>query len=380
MKGIALLVSLLIVSHAEAAETAKATDYNLTADIVVSGLDHPWSVAFLPDGDMLVTERSGNLRLIHAGKLSNAPVSGVPTVFAEGQGGLLDIILDPDFAGNNLIYFSYAEPGPDDTAGTAVARARLVRDGAAAGLEDVSVIFRQEPKFSGGNHFGSRLVVDRQGHLYVTLGERFRRDLAQGLDNLQGKVARIERDGSIPADNPFVGQAGARPEIWSYGHRNQQSAALNPRTGELWTVEHGARGGDEVNIPKSGRNYGWPVITYGIDYSGAKIGVGTAASGMEQPIHYWDPSIAPSGATFYTGSLFPKWQGDLFVGALKDQMIVRLDVEGDRITSEERLFEGTFGRVRDIRTGPDGALWVLTDESDGALIRIRPEQTTGAVE
>ncbi len=380
MKGIALLVSLLIVSHAEAAETAKATDYNLTADIVVSGLDHPWSVAFLPDGDMLVTERSGNLRLIHAGKLSNAPVSGVPTVFAEGQGGLLDIILDPDFAGNNLIYFSYAEPGPDDTAGTAVARARLVRDGAAAGLEDVSVIFRQEPKFSGGNHFGSRLVVDRQGHLYITLGERFRRDLAQGLDNLQGKVARIERDGSIPADNPFVGQAGARPEIWSYGHRNQQSAALNPRTGELWTVEHGARGGDEVNIPKSGRNYGWPVITYGIDYSGAKIGVGTAASGMEQPIHYWDPSIAPSGATFYTGSLFPKWQGDLFVGALKDQMIVRLDVEGDRITSEERLFEGTFGRVRDIRTGPDGALWVLTDESDGALIRIRPEQTTGAVE
>jgi glucose/arabinose dehydrogenase len=376
----AALLLLLAAAGPASAETADAADYRLASEVAVEGLVHPWSLAFLPDGAMLVTERPGRLRLIVDGQLVDDPVAGVPEVAARGQGGLLDVAVDPDFAANGLVYLSYAEPAEGRTAGTAVARARLVRDGAGARLEETTVIFRQEPKLSGGNHFGARIAFAPDGALLVTLGERTRAELAQDPTVHLGKVVRIGRDGSVPAGNPFTSRKDARPEIWSLGHRNPQGAAVNPSTGELWVVEHGAKGGDEVNIARAGRNYGWPVITYGTDYDGSPIGRGTAAEGLEQPVHYWDPSIAPSGATFYTGDLMPAWKGDLIVGALKFKMLVRLDVEGDRIVGEERLFKGAFGRIRDVRTGPDGALWILTDEENGALIRIAPEAETGSTE
>lgn len=355
---------------------AQETDGGLEATVLVDGLEHPWSLAFLPDGAMLVTERPGRLRLVENGALAAEPVRGTPKVVASGQGGLLDILPDPDFRTNGLVYLSYSEPGEGDTAGTAVARARLVRDGSSARLEETTVVFRQTPKLSGGNHFGGRLAFGRDGTLFLTLGERTRGPLAQDLDNHLGKVVRIARDGSVPPDNPFASARDARPEIWSYGHRNPQGAAINPATGELWTIEHGARGGDEVNIPRAGRNYGWPRISYGVNYDGTKIGIGTSAPGIEQPIHYWDPSIAPSGAAFYTGDLVPQWKGDLLVGALKAQMLVRLDVDGDRIVGEDRLFEGALGRIRDVRVGPDGAIYLLTDEDDGRLVRLAPPAGT----
>lgn len=333
-----------------------------------AGLEHPWSLAFLPDGRLLVTERPGRLRVVgRDGKIS-APIRGLPQVYAQGQGGLLDIALDPDFARNRLIYWSYAEPRPDG-AGTAVARGRLVSD--LSRLERVDVIFRQEPSGSGSNHFGSRLVFGRDGMLFITLGDRYSlRDKAQDLSTTLGKVVRINPDGSIPSDNPFRNTPGARPEIWSYGHRNVQSAALAPDDGALWTVEHGARGGDEVNIPRAGRNYGWPIITYGRDYSGARIGEGTAKAGMEQPVFYWDPSIAPSGAAFYSADAAPAWKGDLFVGALAGMALVRLSREGETVTGEERLALGK--RVRDVRQGPDGALWLAIDDADGEILRVEP--------
>ena len=337
---------------------------------LAGGLSHPWGLAFLPDGAMLVTERGGALRLVADGTVS-PPLAGVPEVAARGQGGLLDVALDPAFATNGLVYLSYAEDGDGGT-GTAVARGRLVRDGGTARLDDAAVIFRQQPKVSGNGHFGARLAFAPDGRLFVTLGERQKKDPAQDLAGHLGKVIRIEADGRVPPDNPFVGRAGARPEIWSYGHRNIQGAAIDPTTGRLWTVEHGARGGDEINVPAAGRNYGWPVITYGVDYSGAKIGVGTAAPGMEQPLYYWDPSIAPSGLAFYEADAFPAWKGDLFVGALKGEMLVRLDRENGRIVGEERLLEGRIGRVRDVRAGPDGALYLLTDEADGGVWRLAP--------
>ncbi|MCW2305797.1 PQQ-dependent sugar dehydrogenase [Rhodobium gokarnense] len=371
----AILTALALITGAApaAAETFRTDDYTVDVSTVASGLEHPWSLAFLPDGTMLVTERPGRLRLVVDRTLVDAPVSGVPDVYASGQGGLLDVVPAPDFADSNLIFLSYAERG-DGGAGTAVARARLVREGMSARLEDVEVIFRQQPKTTTSRHFGSRLVFAPDGMLFVTLGERGQRPLAQDLSTHNGKVVRIVPDGSVPDDNPFVGTAGARPEIWSYGHRNPQGAALNPETGELWTVAHGARGGDEVNIPKAGRNYGWPVISYGRHYSGQKIGVGTHKEGMEQPVYYWDPSIAPSGAAFYDGDLFPEWKGDLFVGALKFQLLSRLDVEDGRVASEERMFEGAFGRIRDVRSGPDGAIWLLTDEANGQLLRVAPAE------
>ncbi|MDX2060588.1 MAG: PQQ-dependent sugar dehydrogenase [Gemmatimonadales bacterium] len=339
----------------------------VTVVTVASGLKNPWGLAFLPDGRMLVTERPGRLRFVSADGRLSEPLGGVPTVAAVGQGGLLDVALDPDFARNRLVYLSYAEPG-DGGQGTAVARGRL----GATSLENVEVIFRQLPKVGGGLHFGSRLVFGRDGMLYVTLGERGRKEMAQDLAVHQGKVIRIRPDGKVPPDNPFVGRAGVRPEIYSHGHRNPQGAALHPETGALWTVAHAARGGDEVNVVRAGLNYGWPVITYGRDYSGLKIGEGTAKAGMEQPLHYWDPSIAPSGMAFYTGDRFPAWKGNLFIGSLKFGMVSRLELAGEKVVSEERILEGLRDRVRDVRQGPDGLLYLLTDESAGRILRIEP--------
>jgi len=334
---------------------------------VAQGLENPWSLAFLPDGRMLVTEKTGRLRIVSATGQISAPLTGVPDVDAGGQGGLLDVVLAPDFAQSRLVYLSYAEPGQGGS-GTAAARARL----GEAGLTDLKVIFRQSPKLSGGAHFGSRIVLTRDGNMFITTGDRRQGMPAQDLGGHIGKVIRVRQDGGVPADNPFVGREGARPEIWSYGHRNLQGATLHPETGELWTVEHGAMGGDEINTPKPGRNYGWPVITYGVDYSGARIGEGTTKPGMEQPVHYWDPSIAPSGMTFYTGDKFPAWRGNLFVGSLKFGRLVRLEPSGGRLANEERLLEGFRSRIRDVRQGPDGHLYFITDESNGRIMRVEP--------
>ena len=336
---------------------------------MAEGFDHPWSLAFLPDGRMLVTERSGRLKLVDKeGRSSN--IAGIPKVVARGQGGLLDVALDPGFAENRVIYLSYAEAG-EGGAGTAVARGRLSDD--YKRFEDSKVIFRQLPKVRGGNHFGSRLVFAPDGKLFITLGERFDyRKQAQDLGSHLGKIVRINPDGSVPQDNPFVGREGARPEIWSYGHRNVQSAAIKPDTGKLWTVEHGAMGGDEINAPEAGKNYGWPVISYGVNYDGSKIGEGTAKPGMEQPLKYWDPSFAPSGLTFYTGDLFPDWKGDMLIGGLKNGELVRVDVDNDKPGRDERLLTDLGERIRDVRQGPDGALYLLTDSSDGKLLRLSP--------
>jgi glucose/arabinose dehydrogenase len=348
--------------------TPAPIDAPIRVETVARGLDHPWGLAFLPDARILVTERSGQLRIVDREGRVSPPLAGVPAVAARGQGGLLDVAIDPRFAENRLVYLSYAEPGSGGTAGTSVARGRL----GDASLEGVEVIYRQQPKVSGGNHFGSRLVFGRDGTLFVTQGERFSyRDQAQDLSSLLGKVVRINPDGTVPADNPFAGRSGARPEIWSYGHRNVQAAALHPETGQLWTVEHGARGGDELNHPEAGKNYGWPVITYGVDYSGARIGEGTAKAGMEQPVYYWDPVIAPSGMTFYTGDTFPAWKGSAFVGALQGAL-VRLELDSGRVTREERYLGDLHERIRDVQQGPDGFLYVVTDAGDGRVLRIRP--------
>jgi len=347
--------------------TPRTRDDVVRGETVARGLSNPWALEFLPDGRILVTERPGRLRIVERDGRVGAPLTGVPTVLAQSQGGLLDVALDPQFASNRFVYLSYAEPGAGGTAGTAVARARL----GSTGLDEVRVIYQQEPKVSGGNHFGSRLVFGRDGALFVTQGDRFDyRDQAQDLRSLLGKVVRIGADGTVPRDNPFVGRGDARPEIWSYGHRNVQAAALDPATGQLWTVEHGARGGDELNHPEAGKNYGWPVITYGRDYSGMKIGEGTTRDGMEQPVYYWDPVIAPSGMTFYTGTRYPGWTGNAFVGSLGTQSLVRLVLQNGRVTTEERYEMGA--RVRDVTQGPDGFLYLVTDESDGKVLRVVP--------
>lgn len=336
-------------------------------ELVADGLSSPWGMAFLPDGDMLVTERDGSLRLIASGALDPEPIGGVPDVFARGQGGLLDVALDPAFADNNLVYLSYAGIDDDSRSSTRVARGRLL-DGA---LADVEVIFRSNSASTGGVHWGSRLGFDPAGYLYVTVGERGNQDTAQNLERHGGSVVRINADGSVPDDNPFVGDDGALPEIYSYGHRNPQGLAVHPETGRIWAQEHGPRGGDEVNLIEAGVNYGWPEITWGINYGGTPINGGLREQdGMAQPKHFWDPSIAPSGMTFYEGDAFPEWQGDLFVGALKFQLIARLEMDGDKIVAEERLLEGELGRIRDVRTGPDGLLYILTDDPNGALFRL----------
>ena len=340
---------------------------------VATGLEHPWGMAFLPNEDILITERAGRLRILRAGALDPEPIQGVPEVYASGQGGLLDVALDPDFAANRVIYLSYAAEG-DGGNGTRVARATL-GDGR---VEDLEVIFTAQPLVRSSKHFGSRLAFDRQGYLFITVGERGQGDRAQDLGDQNGSAIRLHPDGSVPEDNPFVGVAGARPEIFSYGHRNAQGLAIHPETGVPWLHEHGARGGDEVNVVRPGVNYGWPVITHGIDYSGAPIGEGTHKEGMAQPIHYWVPSIAPSGMAFYDGDAFPEWRGDLFVGALRSELLARLELDGERVVGEERLLEGALGRIRDVEVGPDGLLYLLTDESAGGLYRLEPAEATPA--
>ena len=353
------------------AQTFKSELGPVTATPVVQGLDHPWALAFLPDKKgMLVTERPGHLRWVNPeGKLS-APLAGVPKVWAKGQGGLLDVVLSPDFANDRLVYLSFAEEGQDGNAGTAVGRGRLSDD--MSSLSDFKVIFRQEPKLSTGNHFGSRLVFDRDGYLFIALGENNQRSTSQDLHKLQGKVVRIYPDGRIPEDNPFVGQKGARPEIWSYGHRNQQGAALNPWTGTLWTHEHGPKGGDEINLIERGQNYGWPLATHGIDYSSKPIpeAKGKVVEGTVAPYHVWEKSPGISGMTFYDGERFKPWQHNLFIGALADKDVIRLQLDGDKVVHEERLLGGLKARIRDVRQGPDGYVYVLTDEDKGTVYRV----------
>lgn len=335
---------------------------------IASGLVHPWGLALLPDGRILITERPGRFRIVSRDGDLSPPLKNVPDVWASGQGGLLDVVLDKSFADNKIIYFCFAER-TEGGGRTAVARAKLGEDR----LQDVKIIFRQEGQLSSGNHYGCRIAQADDRNLFVTLGDHFsHRDEAQNLANHLGKVIRIAPDGSAPADNPFVGRADTKPEIWSYGHRNEQGLAINPATGDLWEVEHGPRGGDEVNIIGKGKNYGWPVIGYGIDYNGAKIHAGSAREGMEQPVKYWVPSISPSGMAFYTGALFPSWKGSLFTGALSGRMLVRLSLEGNAIAGEERLLQDLNERIRDVRQGPDGALWLLTDSKTGRLLRISP--------
>lgn len=338
-------------------------------ETVARGLRNPWGFAFLPDGRIVVTERRGTVRLLERDGRVSAPLSGVPLVVAVGQGGLLDVTLDPGFAQNRVLYLSYAEPGDNGTAGTAVARARL----GETGLEDVRVIYRQEPKVKSGGHFGSRIVFRNDGTMFVTQGDRFDyKEQAQDLESLLGKVVRINVDGTVPRDNPFVGKSNARPEIWSYGHRNVQGAALHPQTGALWTIEHGAAGGDELNHPEAGKNYGWPVITYGLNYNGRRIGEGAVKEGMEQPVFYWDPVIAPAGGTFYTGDKYPGWKGNLFAGSLSPGGLVRLVLENGQVAREDRYLGDLRERIRDVQQGPDGFLYLITDNSDGRVLRVLP--------
>lgn len=335
-------------------------------ETVVSGLEHPWGIAFLPDGDMLVTERAGRLRLIRGGKLVGRSIAGVPAVRTGGQGGLMDVALHPDFANNRLVYLSYSKPGPRG-ATTAVLRGRLEADR----LADIQEIIEADAWSTRGQHFGSRLAFDAQGYLYITTGDRGDMRRAQDPADHAGATLRLHDDGRVPADNPFVGRAHARPEIFTYGNRNGQGLAVHPSTGQVWQNEHGPRGGDEVNLLLPGRNYGWPVVTYGINYNGRPISDRTRQAGMEQPVHHWVPSIATSGMAIYDGALFPAWQGDFFVGGLAGQVLVRLRIDGTRVTAEERLLENV-GRIRDVRAGPDGAIYLLLDASNASLLRLQP--------
>jgi glucose/arabinose dehydrogenase len=340
----------------------------IKVETVATGLSHPWGLAFLPDGRMLVTERSGTLRLVSKdGKLS-PPLSGVPKVVVAGQGGLLDVAIDPDFKSNSLVYLTYSEPG-EGGAGTAVARGKL----GESGLDGVEVIFRQEPKVGGGNHFGSRLVFAPDGKLFVTLGERFTFTPAQDLTNDLGKIVRINPDGSVPKDNPFVGRTDARPEIWSYGHRNPQGAAILPKTGKLWETEFGPMGGDELNIPQAGANYGWPVVSWGSHYTGEDIPDPPTHPEFADAIYHWNPVISPSGITFYTADAIPAWKGNLLIAALSGQAIVRLTLDGEKVVDEERIPMGA--RIRDVVQGPDGAVYALTDEGNGEILRLTLENS-----
>ncbi|MFO1181995.1 PQQ-dependent sugar dehydrogenase [Ottowia sp.] len=344
---------------------------------VVGVLDHPWAVAFLPGGRFLVTERPGRLRVVESDGTLRPPVAGLPAVAAGGQGGLLDVVTDSRFAANGTIYFCFSEPGPNGTNGTALARARLSDD--RTRLEDVQVIFSQQPKVASRLHFGCRIVErmvggQPDGTLFLTLGERFtQRDAAQKLDNDLGKIVRVGKDGSIPPDNPFVGKAGARPEIWSYGHRNVQGATL-AADDTLWTDEHGPMGGDEINLPQAGKNYGWPLVSFGLNYDGTPVGTGQSAmAGTEPPLHHWTPSIAPSGMAFLTSERYgPQWRGNLFVGSLKFKYLDRIELKDGRVVAEHKLLQELGQRIRDVRQGPDGLLYVLTDESDGRLLRLLP--------
>jgi len=351
---------------------------NVAFDVasVASDLEFPWGMAFLPDGRMLVTEKPGRLRVISPDGTKSRPVTGLPEVYARNQGGLLDVALDPDFSTNHRIYWSYSEGTPAGLTNTAVARGRFV-DGASPSVADATTIYRQTPQIKSSAHYGGRLVFGRDGTLFITQGERGvteGRMQAQRMDGLLGKIVRVNPDGSIPQDNPFVGRDGARPEIWSIGHRNVQAAALNPATGELWETEHGTQGGDELNVVRKGKDYGWPTIAYGIEYNGAPITGGIQRKdGMEQPVYYWDPVIAPSGMMFYSGDAFPAWKGNVFIGGLASRALVRLEMSGDKVTGEERLLIGQ-ARVRDVVEGPGGAIYLLTDAADGKLLRLSPRK------
>jgi glucose/arabinose dehydrogenase len=376
MRLILLLAALLLPTRGvlAAPQTFPSSAGDLKVETVAGGLVHPWSLVFLPDGRMLVTERPGRMRIVtRDGKLS-PPVANVPRVFAVSQGGLLDVILDRDFARNRTIYFSYAEPF-DGGGRTALARAQLDASETPR-LVDLTVIYRQHGPASRGNHFGGRIAQAADGNLFLTNGEHFTdRDLAQTLDNDLGKIVRLTPDGAAPKDNPFAGHAGARPEIWSLGHRNPQGLAINPADGKLWEQEHGPMGGDEINLIQPGRNYGWPRVSHGLNYDGTPVGTGKAQmAGMEDPLWHWTPSIAPSGMAFYTGDLFKGWKGSLINGALKFQLIVRLELQGDKVVKEERLLQGLRERIRDVRQGPDGALYLLTDNNAGRILRVTPEK------
>lgn len=364
-------LTLATTLQAAVDEVFTAEDGPIRVTTFVEGLSHPWAIAFLPDGGLLVTERAGSLRHVASDGQLSAPLRGVPPVVAQRQGGLLDVALDPEFAQNRLVYLSYAEAGMGGS-GTAVARGVL--DEGASALRDVQVIFRQKPKVVSSGHYGSRLVFSPEGHLYITMGDRESfRDNAQDLTTHIGTIVRINPDGTVPQDNPFVGRADALPEIWAYGVRNSQAAAIHPETGVLWEIEHGPRGGDELNIIEPGGNYGWPVVTFGIEYYGLRIGEGiTSAPGMIDPIHQWTPVIAPSGMMFYQADAFPRWQGSLFVGGLASTALVRLELDGDTVTREERLLEKLGLRIRDVAQGPDGAIYVATDEKKGEILRIAP--------
>lgn len=365
----AILAATVLTPWAATAQPAAVDTAHgpVRVEVVTDGLEHPWGLAFLPDGRMLVTERPGRLRVVAGDGAVSAPLAGVPEVYAVGQGGLLDVALSPSFAEDRRVYLSFAEPGPGG-ASTAVARGRLNAD--ATALDEVETIFRQEPKISGGRHFGSRLVFDRDGRLFVTTGDRGQGEPAQDLSNHVGTVVRIEADGGVPPDNPFVDRADARPEIWSYGHRNGQGAALHPETGALWQHEHGPRGGDEINIVEAGRNYGWPLVSWGTEYSGRPIPDPPSRPDLTDTIHQWTPVIAASGMSFYTHDRFAAWRGSLLVGGLVSRGVVRLSLAGNRVVDEERISLGH--RVRDVRQGPDGAVYVLTDEANGKLLRLSP--------
>ncbi|HEX5649173.1 MAG TPA: PQQ-dependent sugar dehydrogenase [Steroidobacteraceae bacterium] len=353
-----------------AAQVVSTEKTKVRLETFARGLERPWGLAFLPDGRSLVTEKAGRLRIVGKDGSLGEPLAGVPQVDTTGQGGLLDVVLDPAFAQNQTVFLSFAQPRGEGQNATAVARARLGADG----LEDVRVIFQQQPAMTGGHHFGCRLVFGRDGTLFVTLGDRnIGRDKVQPLDTDVGKVVRIDRDGNAPADNPYRGNAGARAELWSLGHRNIQGAALHPVTGELWTNEHGPKGGDELNRTLGGRNYGWPLVTYGVEYSGAKVSDRQEAPGLESPVHHWVPSIGTSGLAFYQGTAIPAWKDNVFVGGLATKELARLEMRDGKVVHEERLFRKELGkRIRTIVNGPDGALYLLTDESDGQIIRVVP--------
>jgi len=368
------LLTLLLSVHSLSLQSAQKLNPSVGDDktfrvvTVVEGLQHPWGVAFLPDGRILVTERPGRLRIVAGGKLDPQPIKGLPQIAAQGQGGLLDVALHPDYENTGWIYITYVAAGSQGV-GTELARGRLSGDR----LVDLEVLFQLQPKSGSSRHFGSRILFDRAGYLYLTVGDRGDKPRAQDITDHAGSVIRLHDDGRIPNDNPFVNRRNARPEIFSYGHRNPQGIALHPNSGEVWLHEHGPQGGDELNRVRSGENYGWPIITYGVNYGfGTQIGEGTHKKGMRQPEYYWVPSIAPSGMSFYNGKLFPQWQGNLFVGSLKFRLLVRLELSDGKVVKEVRYLKDKLGRIRDVRNGPEGYLYLLTDETEGALVRLEP--------
>ena len=370
------LLMIAVTSHAIAevkTSIFKTEKTSIKVKTITNKLEHPWGMTMLPTGSILVTERGGTMKLVDpkTGKLKK--VTGVPKVWAKGQGGLLDIAADPDFENNKTVYFTFSDPAFFSGAGTAIASA-IFNEKPRPSLSNIKTLFSMDNTTNSGRHFGSRIVLANDGTIFITIGDRGDRPRAQDPFDAAGKVLRINKDGSIPKDNPFADGKKALPQIWSLGHRNPQGATLDRDTGQLWTLSHGARGGDEINTPEPGKNYGWPIISYGKHYSGGKIGKGISAQGLEQPVYYWDPSIAPSGLDFYSSDLIPQWKGNLFAGALKDQLLARLEIKDGKVIHEEQLLEGEYGRIRDVRSFADGALWLLTDDEDGQLLRLSTDK------